>query len=259
MTKICLVNDDGPLSVGFQRLSEAISKSYELAIVVPDGQRSATGKSLTLNEPLRIHEIEHNVAREFYTHSGTPADSVIVAHSLIKNIDLIVSGINPGGNLGYQSMMTSGTIGATLEAAFIGYPALAVSEVVVPEEWFSLMNNDRDYSLLCKRVLEIIEIILKNGLPSGIDAISMNFPRVLRDDSSFIVTKPTRLRMRNSIESRMDPNNSPYYWIKGDQTEPSRGSDAYEVLTDGNISLSPIIIESIRDDDIEKLREFMQF
>ncbi len=115
---ICLTNDDGPNSTGLQNLAIAIAKEFKLVVVVPDGQRSATGKSLTLNTPLRVVRRKTIDGIELYTHSGTPADSIVVAKSMFDDIDLIVSGINSGANLGYQSMLTSGTVGAAFEAAF---------------------------------------------------------------------------------------------------------------------------------------------
>ncbi len=258
MTKICLVNDDGPKITGFMKLVEALSKEYELAIVVPDGQRSATSKSLSLNNPLRITKIQHANIEEFYNHSGTPADSALIADAMIDDIDIFVSGINPGANLGYQSIMTSGTLGAALEAAFLGYPALAVSEVVGSKEWFSGIENNRDYSKICEHVIQIINTIIAKGIPTGIDALNLNFPKVLKKDSFIVITRPTRIRMKNDIENRVDPNGNEYYWIRGEESEPTHGSDAFEVLVNGNISLSPMIIESVRDDDLEELKRFME-
>ena len=257
MTKICLVNDDGPSITGFVKLAEALSEEYELSIVVPAGQRSASSKSLTFNAPLRIEKRHSTDFTEFYTHSGTPADSVLIANSLIKDIDLFVSGINPGANLGYQSIMTSGTVGAAIEAAFLGYPSIAVSQVVESQEWFSSNQNNRNFDDICEHVLQIVKRIVRNGMPRGIDVLNMNFPRVLKNDSKIVVTRPTMMRMRNDLEERIDPNESQYYWIRGHENEPDENSDAFEVLTNGNISLSPIIISSIRNGDLDSMSQFM--
>ncbi|TFH01015.1 MAG: 5'/3'-nucleotidase SurE, partial [Candidatus Thorarchaeota archaeon] len=127
MPTVCLVNDDGPESKGLLRLSEALAASMNVVVVVPNGQRSGTGKALTLDRPIRITERADSKHCRFIVHDGLPADSVVLALSMIDKVDLFVSGINAGANLGYHRMLTSGTVGAALEAAIQGYPAIAVS------------------------------------------------------------------------------------------------------------------------------------
>jgi broad specificity polyphosphatase/5'/3'-nucleotidase SurE len=63
--------------------------------------------------------------------------------------------------------------------------------------------------------------------------------------------------MSNDVERRVDPNGSPYYWLRGVEKETAEGTDAHEVIINGNISLSPILIEGARNEDVEKLRRFM--
>ncbi len=257
MPRVCLTNDDGFNSQGLQELARAIRSEMEVVIVVPDGQRSATGKGLTLNQPIRIAEREVLSGIRLVVHTGTPADSVIIAKSFCNNIDLIVSGINSGANLGYQSMFTSGTVGAVFEAAFVGVPALAVSQVVRPEEWFAPSGVGRDYTRICEMCMDVIRRVLKRGLPEGVDALNLNFPGRVTEKSRIVVTRPTRVRMANDLERRVDPNGSAYYWIRGYQVESGPGTDAYEVFENGNVSLSPIVIESVGDRELAAVREFM--
>ena len=117
------------------KLAEVLIKSVELVVVVPDGQRSATGKSLTLKRPIRITEKHEMNGYQFVSHDGAPADSVILAQAFFDDIDLVISGINSGANVGYQSMLTSGTVGATFEAAIRGLPAIAVSRQATPNRY----------------------------------------------------------------------------------------------------------------------------
>ena len=72
MYKVCLTNDDGPRSESLLKLAEAFSKTVELIVVVPDAQRSATGKSLTLKRPIRITEKHENNGYKFVSHDGAP-------------------------------------------------------------------------------------------------------------------------------------------------------------------------------------------
>ncbi|MHA2072884.1 MAG: 5'/3'-nucleotidase SurE [Candidatus Thorarchaeota archaeon] len=257
MQKVCLTNDDGPFSSGLLKLAETLDSHVDVVIVVPDGERSASGKALTLNRPLRVKKVKSKNGFEMITHDGSPADSVILARCLIDDIDLFVSGINAGGNLGYQSMLTSGTVGAAMEAALMGFPAIAASLVVEPSEWFNSADKERDYARICEVIRDIVLRVLRKGLPSGIDALNLNFPSSVSESSKLVVAKPARVRISNELDKRMDPHQSPYFWIKGIHNDPSRGSDADIVLNNGNISLSPIIVESATEDDLAALNDFM--
>ncbi|MFX0107220.1 MAG: 5'/3'-nucleotidase SurE [Candidatus Hodarchaeota archaeon] len=257
MHKVCLLNDDGPQSSALLELADCLSSNVEVVIVVPDGERSASGKALTLNRPLRVKERKTDNGFRIITHDGTPADSAVLADCLVDDISLFISGINAGGNLGYQSMLTSGTVGAALEAALIGYPSIAASLVVEPDEWFNNADKERDYSKMCEITSQIAMRILEKGFPSGVDVLNMNFPSINKNYSQIIVTKPARVRISNAVDKRIDPNQSPYYWLKGIHREPPKGSDAHEVLVNGNISLSPVVIEATTDTEIETVRKFM--
>jgi 5'-nucleotidase len=238
-------------------LAETLASHVDVVIVVPDGERSASGKALTLNRPLRVKKVKSTNGFEMITHDGSPADSVVLARCLIDDIDLFVSGINAGANLGYQSMFTSGTVGAAMEAALMGYPAIAVSLVVEPNEWFNSADKERDYSRICEVIRDIVLRVLSKGLPKGIDALNLNFPLFISETSKVVVTKPARVRISNELDKRVDPNQSPYYWLKGIHNDPSDDSDADVVLNNGDISLSPIIIEAVTENDIERLSDFM--
>jgi 5'-nucleotidase len=256
--KVCLTNDDGPNSAGLRILAYTLNQSMDLVVIVPDSQRSGIGKALTFNHPLRITENEVNGCRQI-THSGTPADSVYVAREFAKKIDLFISGINTGANVGYQSMLTSGTVGVVMEAAIQGYPGIAVSRVAESKDWFNSIETEYNFERECKITLELAQHVLEKGLPNGIDALNLNFPIELSDDSEIVVTKPTRIRMRNDLVQRDDPQGSPYYWIRGIETDPKPDTDVYEVLRKKNISISPIIIDSVRNDEIKLLKDFLEY
>ena len=254
---ICLMNDDGPQSVGMLKLADALADLANLIVIVPDGQRSGTGKALTLDRPIRIIERTDSDNYKLIVHDGLPADSVIIALSKIEKVDLFVSGINAGANLGYHRMLTSGTVGAVLEAAFQGYPAVAVSMVASPEYWFANMKNDIDLGQICTITKGIIERVLKKGLPQRISALNVNFPVKLLKESRLVISEPTAVAVPLRLEERTDPYGSSYYWICGGEVESRVSGDALEVMEHGNISISPIVIEGVRKEDMENLRQFM--
>ena len=258
MYKVCLTNDDGPRSEGLLNLADAFSKTVELIVVVPDAQRSATGKSLTLKRPIRITEKHEKNGYKFVSHDGAPADSVILAQAFYDDIDMVISGINSGANVGYQSILTSGTVGAAFEAAIRGLPAIAVSREASPSDWFEATGSNGDCKKACDITIDLAMKILERGMPDKIDILNLNFPLKLTEQSKLVVTRPAKVRMHNEVEKRTDPNGRPYYWYLGIEREPQPMSDAYEVLVNNNISLSPVILDWIREDEIRTLEEFIK-
>src|SRR5207302_6267217 len=130
--RVLLTNDDGIEAEGLQALRRALRElpGIELAVIAPDGNRSATARSITTRRPLWVQEIDFGDGGVGYATDGTPVDCVRFARlGLIEGFDaeLVVSGINHGSNLG-DDITYSGTVAAALEALVLGLPALAVSQ-----------------------------------------------------------------------------------------------------------------------------------
>ena len=126
--KILVTNDDGVRSEGLWTLVRELAKTAQVTVVAPDRERSAIGTAVTLFQPLHVIEAESPVAGvKAYAIDGTPSDCVILGHGkLVRDIDMVVSGINPGPNFG-EDVYISGTVGAAMQAYTRGLPALAVS------------------------------------------------------------------------------------------------------------------------------------
>src|SRR4030042_1065086 len=127
--KILVTNDDGILADGLWKLVKELKNVAQVVVVAPDREQSAIGTAVTLRQPLRVQKVAPMVAGiEAYSVEGTPCDSVILAlGKLIKDgIQMVISGINPGPNLG-DDVLISGTVGAALQGYLRGLPALAVS------------------------------------------------------------------------------------------------------------------------------------
>jgi 5'-nucleotidase len=130
--RVLLTNDDGIEAEGLQTLRRALINldGIELAVIAPDGNRSAMARSITTRRPLWVHEVDFGDGTHGYATDGTPVDCVRLAHlGLVEGFEaeLVVSGINHGSNLG-DDITYSGTVAAALEAIVLGLPGIAVSQ-----------------------------------------------------------------------------------------------------------------------------------
>jgi len=130
--RVLLTNDDGIEAAGLQTLRKALLElpGIELAVVAPDGNRSAMARSITTRRPLWVQEVDFGDGTVGYATDGTPVDCVRLARlGLIEGFtaELVVSGINHGSNLG-DDITYSGTVAAALEAIVLGLPGIAVSQ-----------------------------------------------------------------------------------------------------------------------------------
>jgi 5'/3'-nucleotidase len=130
--RVLLTNDDGIEAEGLQMLRRALLElpGVELAVIAPDGNRSAMARSITTRRPLWVQEVDFEDGTVGYATDGTPVDCVRLARlGLIEGFtaELVVSGINHGSNLG-DDITYSGTVAAALEAIVLGLPGIAVSQ-----------------------------------------------------------------------------------------------------------------------------------
>jgi 5'-nucleotidase len=121
---ILISNDDGYMAPGIKALADALAEFADITVVAPDRNRSGASNSLTLDNPLRVNQLENG----YYRVEGTPTDCVHLAITglLEHEPDMVVSGINAGANLG-DDVLYSGTVAAATEGRFLGLPAVAIS------------------------------------------------------------------------------------------------------------------------------------
>lgn len=123
--RVLVSNDDGIYADGIWILARQLSKIAQVIIVAPDREQSAVGTAVSLRKPLRVQKIIPLYPEiEAYSVEGTPSDSVIVALGKVikEKVDLVISGINHGTNLG-EDVLISGTVGAALSAYLRNFPA----------------------------------------------------------------------------------------------------------------------------------------
>jgi 5'-nucleotidase len=164
MALILLTNDDGYDAAGLQALYKELKKHYDIFVVAPHTQQSGASHSLTLRKPIRVEKLHD----KFYIVDGTPTDCVLLAyHDLMKTgIDLVVSGINHGPNMG-SDVFYSGTVAAALQGASMGIQSLAVS--IAADASCDFANAVKYSQGLINRILESDrgDLILNVNIPVG--------------------------------------------------------------------------------------------
>ncbi len=156
---ILITNDDGVRAPGLLALKAALDEVGDVFVVAPDRPRSACGHSITLHKPLRAERVTLADGSMAYATSGTPSDCVSLAllGLLDQRMDLVVSGINHGPNLGWD-LTYSGTVSAAMEGVVSGVPSFAISVVS--------RDRDTDYSLTARFAGRIASILERNKLPN---------------------------------------------------------------------------------------------
>jgi 5'-nucleotidase len=241
MPNILVTNDDGIHAPGLRALAEALEGLGRVTIVAPSAERSAAAQSLTLRQPIYCDEI----AEREYAVEGTPADAMILAfHTLLKEKpDLVISGINRGGNLG-ENVYYSGTVGAAMEAAINRVPAIAVSVAYRGKEKF-------DFAAAACFTRSLVPLILKEGLPVGV-ILNVNVPHPWNGAVRF--TRQSSKITRNVLRPGSDPRGRRYYWLSEQEfTEEIDADTDHAAIRDGAISITPLELDHTHGPSLERL------
>lgn len=230
--KILVTNDDGILAQGLWTLVRELRNIGEVVVCAPDREQSAVGTGVTLRQPLRIHKVAPPIPGvETYSVEGTPGDSVILAlEKLVTDIDLVISGINHGLNLG-DDVLISGTVGAALQGYLRGLPAIAISLADAKTPY--LDNAARLAALLSRR-------IHSNNLPTNV-FLNVNLPSLeLGQISGISITRLARNTHIDKVDEGHD-GRRPYYWLvrrkAGDSPDESTDIGA---IAKGRVSITAL-------------------
>ncbi len=255
MKKILVTNDDGLYSAGLMASYRALKKLGKVFIVAPTMQRSGVGRSISIMEPIRVGEVSLNGIKA-YAVDGTPTDAVIIGiYEIIGDLpDLVVSGINLGENLSTEAITTSGTVGAALEAATQGAPAIAISLEMHNQDKFDFVFKPYDFSVAEEILQEISRKILKNGMPKGVDLFNINVPKNWNNEIEF--TRLARRMYKTRIDARFDPRGRRYYWIDGKEIEDAEIGTDIHALRNGKVSITPISLDSTARVEFDELKRW---
>ncbi|MDO5844780.1 MAG: 5'/3'-nucleotidase SurE [Methanocorpusculum sp.] len=242
--KILLTNDDGINSSAIWAAYDALSEFADVTVVAPAVQQSAVGRSISIFEPLRLNKIKIS-GHDAYVAEGRPTDALLLGlYALNLNPDLVVSGINLGENISYESINTSGTVGAAMEAANQNVPSIAFSLEMKNDgdKFIDPRVKENNFSQAKEVVSKVVKYFMKNGLPKNCHLLNVNIP-----DAEIKGYRSTILGTRlfdTSVEKRLDPRGKPYYWICGKPIYIEEENSDVTALREGYVSVTPLTMDN---------------
>lgn len=245
--KLLLTNDDGIFADGLLALHEVFSRCHDVTVVAPDRERSAVGHGITLHTPLRCNRIGLGNGTKGYAVTGLPADCIKLGINEILDSrpDMVISGINPGANVGVN-VNYSGTVAAAKEAALYGIPAIAVSVVGGGELYY-----DKAARFVEKLSAKVAEEGLEPATFLNVNLPNLPFERIrgIKLSRQGIGVFP------EYFEKRLDPRKEVYYWQGCDALPADQRPDIDSaVLNRGFISITPIKCDMTDYHGLEGLR-----
>ncbi len=234
--RILVSNDDGVYSPGIHALARVAQRYGDVRVVAPDVEQSAMGHAITVRRPLHYHRTPID-GIEAYRVDGTPADAVALGTHHWDKVDLVLSGINLGLNIGHN-VWHSGTVGAAKQAAFLGIPAIAFSG--------PMDENPVDYAVYEPYIRAVIDLLQEIG---DVPLLNVNFPLEPRG------MRWTRQSVRHYdgyLIPGEDPMGRTHYWFAEEPREQvEEGTDRW-AIEHGFVSLCPIRLDLTDDGRLER-------
>jgi 5'-nucleotidase len=244
--KILVSNDDGVLAPGIRALAAALETIAEITVVAPDRNRSGASNSLSLTRPVRLKQLDNG----HYSVEGTPTDCVHLALTglLEHSVDMVISGINDGANLG-DDILYSGTVAAAMEGRHLGLPAIALSMVG---------ESIEHYETAARLAKQLVLQLSRTSLPAQ-TILNVNIPDLPWDKLEGI--EVTRLGRRHSAEpmvKQFDPRGRPIYWVgpPGTESDAGPGTDFYAV-NQRRVSITPLHLDMTHYKLFEQLSDWV--
>ena len=233
--KILATNDDGIFADGLKALVSELKSIANVIVVAPDRELHGMGAAVSLHEPVRAREVAPLIEGvESYAVEGTPADCVILAlGKLAKDkIDLVVSGVNRGLNVG-DDVIISGTVGAALQGYAHGLPSIAVSTPLSDTPYFE--DAAKFAALVAKR--------FDSGSLKTNACLNINLPNLPRQKIKGVkLTYPASRNHTDTVEERYAAKRRYYWFVRQWVNKPTDEKTDSWAIEKGNISISPLLV-----------------
>jgi 5'-nucleotidase len=250
MPLILVTNDDGISSQGIKILAKTLESAGDVYVVAPESEQSAVAHALTLHRPLKFDK----AGKKTYSINGTPTDCVIIAINklLPQKPDIIISGINNGGNLG-DDVTYSGTVAAAMEGTLLGIPSIAISLAKdmnngVIRQRTAALKEAADFAVKLARK------VLKSGLPKD-TLLNVNVPETKKIKGVQFTVQGKRV-YDNAVKELLDPRGRRFYWIGGGAPQWKGGENTdIEAVQDGYISITPVHLDLTNYKALKHIKE----
>lgn len=225
--RLLITNDDGIYSPGIRTLARIARRFGEVCVVAPDVERSSTGHAITSNRPLRFHRTEFEGLMG-YRVDGTPADCVALGMHRWEGIDVVLSGINMGPNIG-NALWHSGTLAGAKQGVLFGARGIALSTPVTGDE--------PDWERLEPFVEQVLELLLPD---ETLSLVNVNFPSAPR---GLCWAKQSVRHYDGKVIPGSDPMGRSHYWFTVEPIEAvDEGSDRWAVER-GYVAMTPLRLD----------------
>lgn len=236
--RILIVNDDGIYSPGIRALADIASEFGSIRIVAPDVEQSSMGHAVTASRPLKYRGTPLG-PYEAYRVNGTPADCVALGMYHWDKVDVVLSGINLGLNLG-NSTWHSGTLAGAKQAALLGSRGIALSAPIT--------EGESDFSSIEPFVSEVLSVLLpEKDLP----LVNVNFPM---EPEGLCWTRQSVRHYDGVVVPGNDPMGREHFWFSVIPIEEAdEGTDRWAV-EQGLVSLTPLRLDLTNEEVLEEVR-----
>src|SRR5919108_815790 len=233
--RLLIANDDGIYSPGIAALAEVAAKFGEVLVVAPDVEQSSASHAITASRPLSY---KHTPLGQFeaYRVNGTPADCVALGAYHLQKVDVVLSGINLGSNLG-NAMWHSGTLAAAKQAVLLGLRGIALS---APE-----IRDEPNFDVLKPSVAKVLELLLPYR---DLTLVNVNFPD--RKPKGLRWTRQSVRHYDGKVVPGEDPLGRKLFWFTVVPVEGTEeGTDRWAV-EQGYVSMTPLRLDLTNEKEL---------
>ncbi|MEW9080963.1 MULTISPECIES: 5'/3'-nucleotidase SurE [Clostridia] len=228
---ILITNDDGITAKGIQIIAQRLQSSHNILVVAPDSQKSASSHSITLTNPLMVKKEKiEGVEAPCFSVSGTPVDCTKIAITTIasEKIDIVVSGINDGFNLG-TDVIYSGTVSAAVEGALNNTPAIALS----------CDGNEESFEIAADYAEKILNKIRNEEI--GNTVLNVNIPSISKDKLKGLKVCKIGERNYNNVYVEVEKSDeNVVYKITGAPDDAVQDDTDVDMIKEGYITVTPL-------------------
>jgi 5'-nucleotidase len=261
---ILLTNDDGIQSPGLWAAASELSKIGYVTVAAPREQSTGMGRSLpsTSDGVIKKEQVQVNgQAWDVYAVGGSPAQAVL--HGILEIVphkpDLIVSGINYGENVG-MGITISGTVGAAMEAASLGYPALAVSQETDAHHHLSY-SDEIDFKPAGYFTAYFAKLLLEKKMFKDVDLLKVEVPRHATLETEWRISRLSRHRYYEPVPAERDSWDAPGpLGYRHDNTidEEPEDTDVHVLRKKKMVAVTPINLDMTAPVDLKELEKYLR-